>query len=133
MGKVIKVNESQLKNVVKTSLVENVSKLGRKVARKVMKDIQPYTSHLYRDNDWSGVNELISAIKKSIEGYGELEVNVNKGGYAKPIWEYPNYKEYLLTINLTDGTSINGAINCHAAGTMEDLFSVYDMTCQFYI
>lgn len=68
MGRVIKVNESQLKDVVKTSLVENVSKLGRKVARKVMKDIQPYTSHLYRDNDFKKmISESVMEILRENE------------------------------------------------------------------
>ena len=103
MGKVIKLNEDTFKRIVEDSLLEAKSTLKPKVIRKIYKVIQPLTSKMYKDNDWAGVNQLLKTIEDTIQDVGELNVRVENGGYWKPIGEFPNYKEYLITISLTDG------------------------------
>lgn len=132
MGKIIKLNEDTFKRIVEDSLLEAKSTLKPKVIRKIYKVIQPLTSKMYKDNDWAGVTQLLKTIEDTIQDVGELNVRVENGGYWKPIGEFPNYKEYLITISLTDGGTINGSIKCHSAGTIEDTFKSYDITCELY-
>ena len=71
---------------------------------------------------------FIDIIKNVIGEEGEVDVTVKNGGYWKGVGETPNYKEYLLKINMNNGMEINGSLKCHSAGTMEDPFDRYDIT-----
>ena len=100
----------------------------KSIINKIYKATRDVTSHLYRDSNWEAVFNAIDIIKNVIGEEGEVDVTVKNGGYWKTAGETPNYKEYLLKINMNNGIEINGSLKCHSAGTMEDPFDRYDIT-----
>lgn len=91
------------------------------------------TSHIYHDDYWSGVTDIKTCIEYVIDKLGadvSLSVWCENGGYRTNRTADAQWKEYLFRIydESTDKTLINGIINCHAAGTVDDPFSSYDMT-----
>lgn len=133
----IKLTESELKKIIKNTVKHIVneasnSQLKKKIINQLYKHTQSLTSHLYKDDNWEAVSKAFKTIEYIIGDAGELEVRVENGGYWKQIYEFPNYKEYKFTIHMNNGIEINGSLKCHAAGTMEDTFSKYDMTITFW-
>lgn len=131
--KPIRITENDLKQIIKEAVTTYIkeasnSNIKKKVINQIYKYVQPLTSHLYTDNDWRGVSNTFKTIESVIGDNGELEVNVENGGYWKHIQEFPNYKEYKFTITLNNGIVIGGSLKCHSAGTMEDPFGRYDIT-----
>lgn len=106
------------------------SYIVQKHINKIHKALHEYTSHIFKDNDWRYVKEAIDTIKQL--GY-EVEVSVKNGGYGnKEIDGMPRSKDYQLNIMTPDGFNINGILTCHAAGTMDNPFSSYDMTISLW-
>lgn len=101
--------------------------LTNKLIKTLHKISQPYTSKKFTDNDWRYVQQLIEVLR-NVDGVEELYYgggkyhNFNEGGY----------KEYNIDILTSYGTKIKGEIRCHFAGTMENPYSSYDMTVNFY-
>lgn len=115
---------------------ESISK--RSIINKIYKVTNGLTSHSYSDNDWSGAKQVFSAI----ESLGlECEVIVKDGGYRNSLGGntlYVNnqdvayWKEYKLLITSEDGVVINGTLNCHSAGSIDNPFERYDMSLVLY-
>ena len=129
MKRVVKLTESDLHNIIKET-VKSVSYEKRKIITKIHKLTHDLTSHIYQDDNWEAVKRVWEIIDSNIEG--ELEVNVNNGGYLKRAGEYPNYKQYDFKITTPDDIEINGVLQCHAAGSVEYPFDRYDMTIQMW-
>ena len=107
----------------------SVSSLKKKMINKIYKIVMPLISSIYKDDSWQQVNKVLSSIETVVEPFnGELSVWCENGGYWKRIDEFPNYKEYKLSITFADNLIINGSLKCHSAGTMEDPFDRYDIT-----
>ena len=57
-----------------------------KVKNQIYKVVSPMTSHLYKDEDWSGVSSVFAAIRKVLASLSEsliLRVRVEDGGYRE--------------------------------------------------
>lgn len=121
---------------IKTVIRESNEK--RKMINRIYKATHDITSHLYRDENWSGVHDVCDAIEDA--GY-EVDLSVKDGGYRNSLGgntlytgrpDVSYWKEYLLTITSEDGVTVEGHLNCHAAGTFEDPFERYDMSLVLY-
>lgn len=110
----------------------------QKAIRRIYKTTQPVTSRIYKDDHWQGVSDICSAI----EGAGfDVEVTVRNGGYRNSLGgdtlhagghDVSYWKEYLLTVTSPEGVSVDGTLNCHAAGSVDDPFDRYDMSLVLY-
>ena len=100
------------KQTIKNRIYSKINKLG-------------LTSHIYHDNYWLGVNEIMNAIN-SVDGVIESYYSTNNGGYRQNS-DGVQWKEYLVTIDTEQG-EIKGVLNAHASGIAEDPFSRYDVT-----
>jgi hypothetical protein len=96
------------------------------IQRHVLKSISKLTSKLYRDNDWSGVWNLVDAIASL--GY-KVEVGTKDGGYRKNS-DGQQWKEYRVLVSLGE-IQTEGTLYCNAAGSMQDPFGCYDMSLCF--
>lgn len=108
---------------------------ARNIKSQIYKVVSPMTSHLYKDEDWSGVASVLSSIRKVLSGLSEtldLRVSVIDGGYREMNGAY--WKEYCLAV--VDETSekkiLSGHLNAHGAGTISDPFDRYDMSVVLY-
>lgn len=130
----IRLTKGEINNIIKEAVGANFNK--RSVINKLYRIVEPFTKHRYSDDNWSGVSDIINAIKNA--GY-DVTVSVKDGGYRNSrggntlfVGDDVSYwKEYELEIPVEDKV-IHGRINCHAAGTVEDIFSSYDQTCSFW-
>ena len=114
------------------NLQESNSQIKRKYINYIYKELKDYTNKMYKDDNWYAVSVIYKKLQDMFEGKGEVEMKVEDGGYWKRMGEFPNYKEYLITIILNDGIAIHGSLKCHAAGTIEDTFKYYDITCTLW-
>lgn len=110
----------------------SLAPLKKKIINKLYKATNDITSHIYSDDNWAAVTNAYNILKTTVGNEGDVEMRVENGGYWKQLGEFPNYKEYLITINMNSGVQINGSLKCHSAGTMEDTFSRYDITITFW-
>lgn len=106
-----------------------------KIKNQIYKVVSPMTSHLYKDEDWSGVASVLAAIRKVLSNLSkslDLRVRVEDGGYREN--DGAHWKEYLLSIvdETTEKQMVAGHLNAHGAGTIEDPFDRYDMTVVLY-
>ena len=95
------------------------------------------TGRLYHDEAWEGVR----LVKKDIEDafYNiknpnhEYEVSIapDNGGYRKSKDGLSQWKQYKIEIYVKGNEEpfMTGTLNCHAAGSVEDPFDAYDMSC----
>ena len=116
-----------------STINENVSRT--KLVNMIYKEVERLrlTSKLYKDEYWQGPTDVFNCIKDIISKTGgdyELVVNVPDGGYRKSKDGISEWKEYKLEImNSNDAKPvIVGTLNAHAAGTLNDPFSAYDMS-----
>ena len=131
----MKLNKTYLQNVIKEEFnrflneelgVKKPSK--RSLINKLYKVISPITGRIYNDDYWLGVKDIREAIASL--GVDDYEVYPINGGYRSN-GDGAQWKEYQVNI-LWHGVEIHGTLNCHAAGTIEDPFSRYDMACVLY-
>lgn len=124
MSKNESISESIRKEV--NRLISESTKT-RKMINRIYKVVNKFglTSKLYNDEYWAGVSSLMKTIKM-VEGVTDVYLSVENGGYRSNK-EGTQWKEYQLTIETIDGI-IEGHINAHAAGTVEDPFKMYDIT-----
>jgi len=138
MDKII-LKESEFKSLIRT-IVEAMSFGGIKSKKTAInylhKVINPYTTKMFTDKteegeeSWKGVRIVQKAIA-SIDGITDLSVSVENGGYRENS-DGVKWKEYNLEIETIQGFKIFGILNAHAAGTVEDPFSRYDITVNFW-
>lgn len=131
------MNTRKLNLIIKESinkilLEQSSEREKQKYIKRLYKFTEKFTKQLYTDENWENVSNILSEIEEFIHYAGTLGVRVYNGGYWKPFGSFPNYKEYNLTIELFNGIEINGSLKCHAAGSMDDIFSKYDVTISFY-
>lgn len=94
----------------------------------------PFTKHKCSDTDWHNVRDHIAALRKVrgvtdvISGAG---VYCNYFAGTSPHNNRPAYRKYEITIETEYGT-VEGQLICHSAGTTDDVFSSYDMSCTFW-
>ena len=111
----------------------------RKVQNAIYKQLEKTgtTGHYYHDESWEGVK----AVKKDIEDAfktiknpeREYEVSIasDEGGYRKSKDGMSQWKQYKVEIYVKGAEQpfMDGTLNCHAAGTVDDPFDTYDMSC----
>ncbi len=106
-----------------------------KIKNQIYKVVSPMTSHLYKDQDSSGVASILSAIRKVLANLSDtldLRVSVEDGGYRER--DGAHWKEYCLSIvdEANEKQLLAGHLNAHGAGTISDPFDRYDMTVVLY-
>lgn len=108
---------------------------ANRLKKQIYNVVGPMTSHLYRDEDWSGVRSVIASIRKVLNLLSErldLVVSVEDGGYRENDGAY--WKEYRLSVVDLDTQAqvVGGHLNAHGAGTFINPFERYDMTVVLY-
>jgi len=87
--------------------------------------------------EWAGVRlvrqDITNALKKLKNPEHEYEVSIapDNGGYRTSKDGLSKWKQYKIEIFVKgdDESFMGGTLNCHAAGTVEDPFDTYDMSC----
>lgn len=107
-----------------------------KLKNQIYEVCEKFTSCLYRDNSWLGVDRIIHSIKDLTKDSGyEAYLSVEDGGYRTSKDGMSHRKEYLLTIEDTETEipELRGTITCHSAGTEEDPWKRYDVTLVLWL
>lgn len=138
MKKVIRLTENEINNIVsntvKSVLKEaNSAYINRKYINLLYKTIERsgLTSQLFNDDYWLGKDKICELIE-NIDGVTDFKITVDNGGYRQNKDGDAHWKEYKLLIEFENLIVINGILNCHGAGTIEDPFSRYDITVSFW-
>lgn len=128
-----KINES-VRSVLRSVLKEGKesTREANKMIRRLYNAVNKVTHGFYKDNGWEGVDSVLDVIENTIGDEGDLSVWCENGGYAKQIGEEGNCKTWKLKIELFNGGVIGGELNANAAGTHDDPFGRYDITCGFW-
>lgn len=121
-SKKIQITEQDILYMVKRALNEVASK--RTAINRIYRVTQDITGGIYHDDYWNGPRMVVNAIKSL--GY-EVGLGAKDGGYRKNN-DGTQWKEYQIDIDTPEGFNIQGTLNCHAAGSMEDPFDRYDMS-----
>lgn len=117
------ITESELKKVVKEVTTKIVTK--KRLINTIYKVTHKITGQLYTDDYWQGVKNVEEAIASL--GITNYNIYPENGGYRKSQDGLSHWKEYKVEIEY-GGVTVNGTLNCHVAGTVEDPFSRYDMS-----
>lgn len=118
------ITEHDILYMVKRAINEVASK--RTAINRIYKVTNELTSKIYRNDDyWNGPRKIVKAIKSL--GY-EVGLGAKDGGYRKSSDGMSQWKEYQIDIDTPEGFNIQGTLNCHAAGSIEDPFDRYDMS-----
>ena len=120
------ISENKLKELITEEVKSVITK--RRLMNVVYKATQQLTSRLYNDEHWQGVNDIRNVL-------GELGIDADiypiDGGYRQNSAGDAFWKEYQVQLQY-EGVVINGILNCHAAGSVDDPFDRYDMTLQLW-
>lgn len=120
------ISESRLKELVVEEVKSIVTK--RRLMNVVYKTTAPFTSRLYNDDHWQGVDDIRNSL-------AELNIETNiypiDGGYRQNKTGDAFWKEYQVQLQY-GGVVVNGILNCHAAGSVEYPFDRYDMSLQLW-
>ena len=111
----------------------------RKVQNAIYKQLEKTgtTGRFYRDESWEGVRlvkkDIEDAFKNIKNAPHEYEVSIapDDGGYRKSKDGMSQWKQYKVEIYVkgAEDPFMVGTLNCHAAGTVQDPFDMYDMSC----
>jgi len=111
----------------------------RKIQNAIYRQLEKTgtTGKFYRDDNWEGVRlvkkDIEDAFKtiKNAEHEYEVSIAPDNGGYRRSSDGMSQWKEYRVEIYVKDNDLpfMIGTLNCHAAGTVDDPFSMYDMSC----
>jgi hypothetical protein len=111
----------------------------RQVQKAIYKELQKNntTGKFYNDTGWLGVDAVYKDIKNALHGlYSktkhdyECSIYCKHGGYRKSNDGMSQWKEYIVDIFIygKNNPFMTGILNCHAAGTIEEPFKMYDMS-----
>lgn len=111
----------------------------RKIQNAIYKQLQKTgtTGKFYKDDNWEGVGlvkkdieDAFDSIKNPNHEY-EVSIAPDNGGYRKSKDGLSQWKQYKIEIYVKGNEEpfMFGTLNCHAAGTVDDPFSMYDMSC----
>lgn len=101
------------------------------IINRVYREIKEMTSHIYRDDNWAAVSNVLKGIREALSRISDdlaLSVSVIDGGYRTSRDGTSHYKEYALSIEDNGKGIIGGTLTAHAAGSIADPFDRYDMT-----
>ena len=111
----------------------------KKVQNAIYKQLEKTgtTGRFYRDDSWEGVKLVRKDIQdalsniKNAEHEDEVSMAPDEGGYRKSKDGMSQWKQYKVEIYVKGAELpfMGGTLNCHAVGTVEDPFSMYDMSC----
>ena len=111
----------------------------RKIQNAIYRQLEKTgtTGKFYHDDNWEGVRlvkkdieEAFKMIKNAEHEY-EVSIAPDNGGYRRSNDGMSQWKEYRVEIYVKGNELpfMIGTLNCHAAGTVDDPFSMYDMSC----
>jgi hypothetical protein len=130
------LNESYSDGVLDKSIKAPEKK---KVQNAIYKQLEKTgtTGKFYHDDAWGGVRlvkkDIEDAFKNIKNAPHEYEVSIapDDGGYRKSKDGMSQWKQYKVEIYVkgAEDPFMVGTLNCHAAGTVEDPFDMYDMSC----
>ena len=109
----------------------------RKIQNIIYKQLEKTgtTGRFYHDDSWEGVRLVKKDIQDSFDAYCkdmyEVSISPDEGGYRKSKDGMSQWKQYKIEI-FVKGAELpfmGGTLNCHAAGTVDDPFDTYDMSC----
>jgi len=130
------LNESYSDGVLDKSIKAPEKK---KVQNAIYKQLEKTgtTGKFYRDDAWEGVRlvkkDIEDAFKNIKNAPHEYEVSIapDDGGYRKSKDGMSQWKQYKVEIYVkgAEDPFMVGTLNCHAAGTVQDPFDMYDMSC----
>ena len=133
--KKMKVNENILRGIIRECITNIINedkestKLTNTLIKKLYKVAQKY-NHRYHDDDWSNVHAMINEMSR-LKGIADF--SVSGGRYRKHRGEFGEMtKVYIVNILTEFNTKINGYINCHLCGTIDNVWSAYDISTNFY-
>lgn len=114
------------KRIIKDIIIEEASNIlsKRKLMNIIYKITNPYTKRLYHDESWQGVRDICNEIRNT---GADVNIYPENGGYHQSKDGMSFWKEYKVEIEY-NGVIVNGVLNCHAAGSVQDPFDRYDMT-----
>lgn len=100
------------------------------IIRRLYKIISQHNK-IYSDSGWESVTELLNDMK-NVDGVESVYTNAGVyHNYLNNNTDMP-YRTYELTIETIYNKDIGGEIVCSAAGTMEDPFKRYDISCTLW-
>ena len=131
-----RLNESYSNGVLDKSIKAPEKK---KVQNAIYKQLEKTgtTGKFYRDDAWEGVKlvrqdiqDAFKTIKNPAHEY-EVSIAPDEGGYRKSKDGMSQWKQYKVEIYVkgAEDPFMVGTLNCHAAGTVQDPFDMYDMSC----
>ncbi len=134
--KKMKIKESVLRGLIQESIKKVTIKEGRESTKltnrlidMLYKVAQKYKSK-YHDDDWSNVHAMLDEMRQ-IKGIADFFVA--DGRYRKHGEEFGEMTKVYKVNILTDfNTVINGTVNCHLCGTIDNPWSAYDISVSFY-
>ena len=135
--KVKNITESILRQIIKESINKTLIKEARestistnKLIKRLYKVAQNY-KRLYEDNDWTYLRALMDDLANVP---GVRYFNYGGGKYHQNGKEFGEsaYKLYTVEIETEFDTIIRGEVYCNFAGTIDDPWSRYDMTVNFW-
>jgi hypothetical protein len=130
------LNESYSDGVLDKSIKAPEKK---KVQNAIYKQLEKTgtTGRFYHDESWEGVGlvkkdieDAFKNIKNAAHEY-EVSISPDDGGYRKSKDGMSQWKQYKVEIYVkgAEDPFMVGTLNCHAAGTVQDPFDMYDMSC----
>lgn len=136
-----------IKEYIKGYLTESVYELDKSVKAPERHKIQDAiynqleqtksTGKFYHDTTWEGVRvvkkdieDAFKTIKNPAHEY-EVSIAPDNGGYRTSKDGLSQWKAYKIEIFVkgAENPFMRGTLNCHAAGTVEDPFKSYDISC----
>lgn len=131
------MTESILRQIIKESINKTLIKEARestistnKLIKRLYKVAQNY-KRLYEDDDWTYLRALMDDLSNVP---GVRDFNYGGGKYHQNGKEFGEsaYKLYTVEIETEFDTIIRGEVYCNFAGTIDDPWSRYDMTVNFW-
>lgn len=110
-------------NESKTKIYESNKRMRNRIAVNIQKS--GITSHIYKDDNWAKVKELIDIIN-NVEGVNGVTYGAKDGGYRENSDGSGKRKIYQVEIDTIQGP-IQGIITASAAGSVQDPFDRYDV------